>query len=315
MIVQRHQSWWRMLFSIRGTSLQRTIPRLFFIVLFSTCMVLIAMQYPTEFHNKYSLTITPFQLIGLAISIFLGFRNNVAYDRFWEGRKLWGQLVNNSRSFARQVTTLILPEDGIVNEKTQALHDELIAMTIGYVNALRHHLRSTDPTDDIKPFISSADLDKIQGELNKPIFILRRMGEKLKEARLDGLIDRFHILKLEESLENFTNIQGGCERILGTPIPYAYTVLMHRIVAFYCLGLPFGLIDSTGAMTPIVVAFISYAFLGLDDIGEEIEDPFGFDPNDLPLGELCYKIEVNLLQHQDDTELPPTPTPIRNAMQ
>src|SRR5690606_37389193 len=104
-------------------------------------------------------------------------------------------------------------------------------------------------------------------------------------------------------------VQGGCERIKNTPIPWSYTVLMHSIVAVYCFALPFGLVQTTKLLTPIVVALIAYAFLGLDAVGDELEEPFGHDYNDLPLTALSRTIEVNLLQQLGETELPPLLTP------
>jgi putative membrane protein len=119
---------------------------------------------------------------------------------------------------------------------------------------------------------------------------------------------------LERRLSNTTDIQGGCERIKGTPIPFAYSVLIHRIVALYCLLLPFGLVQTVGWLTPVVVALIAYAFFGLDEIGDEIEDPFSTQPQDLPLTALCRTIEVNLLQAIGEQEVPPFMEPVDDVL-
>jgi len=112
-----------------------------------------------------------------------------------------------------------------------------------------------------------------------------------------------------------TNIQGGCERIKSTPIPFSYTALIHKIVALYCYGLPFGIVNETEWFTPVVVTIIAYAFFGLDAVGDEIEDPFGKDPNDLPLTTLSTMIEVNVRQRIGDTDLPALLKPVDNVLE
>jgi ion channel-forming bestrophin family protein len=123
-----------------------------------------------------------------------------------------------------------------------------------------------------------------------------------------------HAPVLEASLTQLTDIQGGCERIKSTPIPFSYTALIHRIVALYCFGLPFGLTDTIKALTPIVVAIISYAFFGLDAVGDELEEPFGTDMNDLPLTALSTAIEINIRRRIGDTDLPAQPVPVNNVL-
>lgn len=284
-----------MLLSLHGTSLRVTLPRILLITFFSICITVAELYFHVE---TYTLTTTPFTLIGLALGIFLGFRNNAAYDRYWEGRKLWGALVNVTRSFARQTSNFVI--DDANRYETRVFHTEMIHRTIAYVHALRHHLRDTSPADDIAEFIPVHEQEAIVDQINKPLYLLRRMGERIREAWQMGWIDKFHLQILEGSLTQMTDIQGACERIKNTPIPFGYTSLTHRIVAFYCFSLPFGIVDSVGILTPIVVFLIAHAFLGLDEIGDEIEDPFGVEPQHLPLTTLCRTIEVNLLQHNDE---------------
>ena len=125
-----------------------------------------------------------------------------------------------------------------------------------------------------------------------------------------GWIHPLHVSVLEQSLNTLTDVQGGCERIKSSRIPFSYTTLTHRIVAFYCYGLPFGLVRDLGMLTPVVVLVVSYAFFGLDTIGDEIEQPFGTDDNDLPLDAMARLIEVNLRQRIGETDLPPLLTPV-----
>ncbi|QDU97786.1 bestrophin family protein [Lignipirellula cremea] len=308
MIVKHGRGWLAMLFQVQGSSLAQTFPRILVITGFSS---IVTTAHIANWVDVYSLTVTPFQLIGVALGIFLGFRNNAAYDRYWEGRKLWGSLVNTTRSFTRQVTTLINSDQTV---ELRAFQQEVVYKTIGYVHALRHHLRNTDDEADIRAFFTPDDLFRMKGQKNRPLFILRLLGERIRWAWREGWIHDYHMNLLEGSLESLTNIQGACERIKNTPIPFAYTILMHRIVAIYCFALPFGILDSVGALTPVVVLLISHAFFGLDDIGDEIEDPFGTEPQHLPLFTLCRTIEVNLLQYLDETNLPPMIVPVDDIL-
>ena len=241
-------------------------------------------------HLDFSVTPTPFVMLGLPLGIFLGFRNNGAYDRFWEGRRLWGQLVNTSRTFTRQVLTMIQPAVGEGEGVAKAREVELVHHLIAYVHAFRHHLRDEDPSPMLARILPGFDH---VGEPNVPAAIQMQMGSRLAAATRAGCIHPFHFAMLEQTLTVLTDVQGGCERIKSTPLPYSYAVLMHRIVAGYCVLLPFGIAEASGWATPFVSLAISYALFGLDAVGDEIEEPFGTDPNDLPLYSLSIMIEGN----------------------
>lgn len=272
-----------------------------------------------------NLTPLPFTLVGVALSIFLGFRNNTGYDRFWEGRKLWGMMVNVSRSFTRQLLTLVGPRmldaqgDHRVtvgeSEELRRVRHELVYVLIAYVHALRQHLRDEDSLAELDGLLPPELQRSLPAERNRPIAILQWLGDRLRVLYDRGWVHPMHLTVLEGSLTQITDIQGACERIKSTPIPASYTVLIHRIVALYCLGLPFGIVDSVGVMTPMVVAIVAYAFYGLDAVGTEVENPFGFDPNDLPLSSLTRMIEINLRQRLGEQQLPPALEPVDGILQ
>jgi putative membrane protein len=286
MIVKPRMSWLRMLFTIRGTSLGDSWPRILVATLIAVVVTVVQVRYNLE---KYTLTPAPFTIIGVAISIFLGFRNNTAYNRFWEGRILWGGLVNACRSFTRQVFTLMeVPageEPALHAELTrgnavfrngrqkepEALPDEfgkkLVYQTIALAHALRHHLRDTSPWPELEPLLSPPLMAYLRSQPNVPYALLHQMGAQLQQARRQGWVHAYYVPVLEESLKQMTDILGGCERIKNTPIPFTYSVLSHRIVAFFCFLLPLGLVDTAGVFTLIVVFLVSHAFLGLDVIG------------------------------------------------
>lgn len=311
MIVKQPMRWGRMLFLYRGSVLRRTLPRILFFTGFSIIVTATEVVYELA---KYSLTIEPFTIIGLAIGIFLGFRNNAAYDRYWEGRRLWGHMVNASRSFSRQVLLFVGDGESPATGEIRKFQDDLVRQMIAYVHALRHHLRDSNPMPDLERFLSPEHVHELREQANVPVAILHGIGVRLRQAWQDGWISEYHLPALEGTLTTVTDIQGGCERIKNTPIPFPYTVLTHRLVAFYCFFLPFGLIETVRWLTPVVVMLISQAFFGLDAIGDEIEDPFGTEPQHLPLEALCRMIEVNLLQAIDEREVPALMTPVNGVL-
>jgi len=253
------------------------------------------------FDHKITLTPIPFSLIGLALAIFLGFRNSASYDRFWEGRKLWGELVIDTRSLTRQmISYLPLGDEG----KRQA-----VLRLAAFTHALRHHLRDSDPMADITPLLSPEDAQAALTAHNRPDILLRQTSAELARQLASKQADPMMIAEMERRVLGMAGIQAGCERIKYTPLPFSYSLLLHRTAYLYCFALPFGLVDSIGFMTPFVVAIVSYTFFGLDALGDEIEEPFGIAPNDLPLGAICRTIERDLRAALGETELPPPAEP------
>lgn len=303
MIVRERSGWWAAIFATKGTTWTAIRRRVLITFLLSVIVTVLHELYGLLHVN---LTTTPFALIGLALSIFLGFRNNTSYDRFWEGRKLWGRLVNVSRTLARQVDTFVEAGPDGDNED---IRRTLVLRQVAYVHAVRMHLRGESDYDALRPWIDDSEIATMRGEANPPQVIMRGTGQRLRALWQAGRIDTLHLPALDASLTENTTIQGACERIKSTPIPYVYTVLMHRIVAVYCMTLPFGLITAVGPLTPFVVLMIAYAFYGIDAVGSEIEDPFGEDTNDLPLQALSTMIEVNLKQWIDADDVPPLAEP------
>lgn len=314
MWVEKKRSWIKTV-ALGGFALPHIWWRTLTVTAISIAVTILYEEVP-QLH--YAITATPFTLVGLPLGIFLGFRNNTAYDRFWEGRKLWGALVNTSRSITRQALTLLEPQPDAavgpeVSDEIRKFEVSFVHLVIGYVHALRHHLRDTSPFEVLGHIIGEEEAARFREQDNVPYAMLQRMAELLVDARRNRWIHPFHVPVLEGSLTALTDIQGACERIKATPIPFSYTVLMHRIVAVYCTLLPFGLMDSIKWATPFVVLAISYCFFGLDAIGDEIEQPFGTDTNDLPLKALSRTIERNLRQRLGE-KLPPAVAPKRGVL-
>ncbi len=301
-VVRKNLSWLQMLFT-GGKSLPHTLERVGFATLLSIGVTFLHERFPAHFPE---LTQTPFMLIGLPLGIFLGFRNTAAYDRFWEGRKLWGGLVNVSRTLGRQIMTV--PTETV----TLASRQEASRHVAAFAHALRTRLRDQQHDDterlldgDSKPALTQW----LASGSSAPLFLLDGLARRFAQWRTQGQLSDVAWVPLEQSLITMTDILGACERIKNTPIPYSYTVLMHRIVALYCVLLPLGIAGAVKEMTPVVVFFVSYALFGLDAIGEEIEQPFGHDPNDLPLSRLCKVIETDLTNISGQTAMTDSVSP------
>jgi putative membrane protein len=264
-------------------------------------------------HPPIDLTPAPFTIVGLALSILLGFRNNACYDRWWEGRKTWGRLVNVSRRFARQVLTLSVAE-AADQEALASWRRHNVHRMIAFVYALKHHLRESDATRELAVLLPSEEVKSLLTDANVPDALVNDLGVEIFEAYRRGWIDTMHLPALEASLTELNDIQGICERIKKTPLPLPYSVLSHRIVLLYCATLPFGLVSTVGIWTPLVVSVMAFAFLGLDDVGSQLEDPFERDPNDLPLDALTRRIEVDLRQRLQEPELPELVKPIAGIL-
>ncbi|SNC62554.1 putative membrane protein [Hymenobacter gelipurpurascens] len=294
MIIRPRYNWFRMLFVWQGSVLPQVLPRL--LILFVVSLG-VTYFHGTIFQHRVPLTAAPFTLFGVALAIFLGFYNNVSYDRYWEGRKLWGALLNDTRSLARQALTM----SGY--PASSAPVTQFVRLLIAFTHTLRHQLRHTDPAADLQRLLPPELAYTVQQAHFRPMLLLREMGRWLQQARETGHLDTNTQLAFDRNLNQLSDIVGGCERLASTPVPYTYSVLLHRTVYLYCFLLPFGLVESISWATPLIVVFIGYTFMALDAIIGEIEEPFGTEPNDLALNTMSQMIETTLLEMADQ----PTP--------
>lgn len=287
-----------MLFVWRGSVLPDIASQLLAVIAFSAAVVVLRGQV---FQTKIALTFVPFTLVGLTLAIFLGFRNSTSYARYWEARTLWGTLLNEGRTLARQ--SLTLPDDS-------SKASELVYRVIAFAHALRHELRHTSPDADFSRLLPASDCERLAVARYKPAIVLLMVGESLRDLRLRSHLSPVLVPAMELPLSRLSDVLGGCERIAGTPIPFTYSVIIHRTIYLYCLLLPFGLVDSIGAMTPLIVGFVAYTFFALEALGAQIEEPFGLEPNDLALDAMAWMIEGTLRETLGERELPVVPGPV-----
>ncbi len=227
-------------------------------------------------------------LLGFAISMLLVFRTNTAYDRWWEGRKLWGSLVNNSRNLAIKLSVMLPLEE-------KELREFFKKIIPAYAYALHNHLKAEKTR--IALFETEAHdhiLKQIDKEKHVPNQIALLMFSNIQKAYKEQKIDGSQLIVLNAELQSFTDICGACERIKNTPIPFSYSVFIKKFIFFYIMTLPIGYVFTLSYYVIPVVAFIFYVLGSLELIAEEIEDPFGGDDNDVPTGKISQNIHVHV---------------------
>jgi putative membrane protein len=303
MIVRDRPSALRLFLVMRGS----VMPNIWKSLL-GTALLAVAVTWThgTLWGHKIAIGAIPFTLMGLPLAIFLGFRNNAAYDRYWEGRKQWGELVLRSRSLARQCLSLIEAGD----TPDGAVRERMIRRAIAFAHALRHRLRRTDPAADIEPWIAPQEWERVRVLPNLPHALMLEMGADLGHCLRERRLEPCLAPGIDATLSAMTGVAAACERIHGTPIPFSYSLLLHRTAYLYCVLLPFGLVDAIGDLTPLVTLLVAYTFFGLDALGDEIEEPFGTSDHDLPLDAICRTIEIDLRSALGDTKLPPPLLPV-----
>lgn len=292
MIVRPQQHWLRLIFVWHGSVLSKIFSRLLLNFLLSIAVIIMLPWY-TMLGIKF--TLAPFSILGVAIAIFLGFRNNACYSRYVEARHLWGQLMIASRSLLREVKTT-LPDDAELGQ--------FVRLQIAFAHCLRMTLRRNPQAEPLAKYLSEKDLQTVFAAQSPANRILLLMGEWLAVRRRDGQLSDILFQSLNNRLNDMSAVLAGCERIANTPVPFAYTLILHRTVYLFCIMLPFALVVDLHYMTPFISVLISYTFISLDALAEELEDPFGTENNDLPLDAICNAIEIDLLQMNDETNVP-----------
>ncbi|MAD43471.1 MAG: hypothetical protein CMI02_17045 [Oceanospirillaceae bacterium] len=284
MIVRNRPGALALMFVVRGTILTAIYPQLLMLLLFA---LLIQAVHQWQWLNIPPFSSAPFALLGVAMSIFLGFRNNAAYDRWWEGRLQWGHMVDEVRSLSRSSETLL----GDHPQRRQ-----LLALVAAYFHALRGRLRSEDASPQLRHWLGEERTAQVLTHSNPADFCLRDAGRLVGGLYRDGAIDTIGVQILDRHLSELAKIQSASERLAGTRMPFAYTVLTHRVAYLYCYLLPFGLVTNMGWLTPVLTVLLGYTFFGLDALSEQLEEPFGREANDLPLEALCRVHEISIAE-------------------
>jgi putative membrane protein len=236
--------------------------------------------------------IAPYELIGVTLAVLLMIRTNSGYDRWYEGRKLWGGIVNQTRNLA-QVALVYGPED-------RKWREEFVHWVAAFPHVCRHSLRSETDIDDMQGVLNDQQLGELRLAQHMPLYVTRRLARMLQGAVDNGQLDRFAFLEAEHQRTQLIDHIGACERILKTPLAESLSVKIRRFLFLYLMALPFGIFDKAGIATPIIVMLVAYPLLSLDQISVELQNPFSKRRlSHLPLDEICASIQRNVLALAD----------------
>lgn len=285
MISYNTKDWFTFIFRFHKADTVRTLlPIMLAIGVYAGLIGYLEVEYWKLADDSYVKNITIMHgMLGFVISLLLVFRTNTAYDRWWEGRRMWGALVNNSRNFAIKLA-VILQE-----EKDRNYFRKMIP---SYASVLHKHLNDADTSQQL---FDDVDLE-IDHHKHKPNQVAKKMFQKINDLYETKKISGDQLIILNAEIQSFTDICGACERIKNTPIPYSYSAFLKKFIFFYVMTLPFGYSFTLGYYVAPVVVFIFYVLASLELIAEEIEDPFGTDENDLPI----HKIAENIKKHVEE---------------
>lgn len=318
MLVERNLKWKHVIFYTWRSML-------YFIIL-SVLVYILHVEFDFE---KLTIPFNAVATLSTALAIFLGFKNNNAYDRWWEARKIWGLLVNYSRAWAREALSLAIPADYEDAQAVKSWQKRVIYRHIAFVHSLRVFLRKKHPynensvieiiqepvtQEDIKDFISNDEYNETIQKKNPPNYLLVKQSEDLQKAFKNGWLSDYRFIRLDETLIEFNNHQGMSERIKNTPLPRPYSFFSRVFVLIHGTMVPFAFIEELGWINIPLSIVINFVFLMLDLIGERHEDPFENRMDDTPMTNISITIEENLKEMLDGQNLPKKPEPIEGIV-
>lgn len=275
-------AWFRLL-GLKGSVIPTILPRV-------TICVIFAITVTVGHFFGWKLSIS-FQVVpSIVIGLLLVFRTNTAYERFWEGRKAWGTLINTVRNLSRSIWIAIREQEPTDRQEKIVVLRLLVAFAI----ATKLHLRSENLDQEIADLLPKDYYEKLQTMNNPPLEIAFWIGDYLQKSYEKGRIHPYQLSAMLKLLDSMVDVLGICQRILKTPIPLAYIIHLRQLIFLYCFTAPFELINNLGWLTPLFVGVIAFTVFGIEEIGVEIENPFGHDANDLPLDQICRTMQVNI---------------------
>ncbi len=279
---------------------------LFFLVYGSAVCVL------DSYFEHLAFPVSEVSVLGIVVAILLGFRNNEAYNRYWEARTAWSDLTNYSRNFASQVIGYIQPpaEQKQAPQNASGIHSELIYRHLAFLNALRLQLRQEETWEELKPFLSDTEFQELNKAVNKATLLNHRQSLRLRELYVSEWIEQeAYVYGLMVTLKEFFAAQGHCERIKSTPLPRQYGFFSKAFVWIFVLLLPFGLVQHLGWGALPIYLVLATIFTITELIGSRTEEPFERKLEDVPMSSICRKIEIDLRQQLGESSIPPPVEP------
>jgi ion channel-forming bestrophin family protein len=260
--------------------------------------VIVTVDFMLFLDPQITLPAMPLTLLGSALVVLTSFRNSSAYNRWWEARTLWGALVNSSRSFARQVLTLIDDEDELNPVKPL-----LLRRHVAYVESLSAHLKKEDCGEEVTAMIPREEYERRKRTNNFPNAILNESAAIIAHEYQAGRLDSIRFARLESTMVDISNCQGGMERIANTPLPYPYVTFPRLFITLFCIIVPIGLVETLGWFTPLASTVVGFMLLAIERIGTDLQSPFKASEHEIQMKALCENISGNLNSMlQDATE-------------
>lgn len=283
MIKYNPKSWFAMIFALHKSDTMRILwKELIYIALLSAGIAWVEITYFPNNRVLTNLNIV-YSLVGFVISLLLVFRTNTAYDRWWEGRKKWGELVNDSRNLAVKIKTLN------VSREDQLFFSRMIS---NFAIASKDHLKKEAILSNLD--LTPEEIARLNQEEHIPVSIVELMYERLIQLKKTGVIQWEEYIVLDKNMNGFIDMIGACERIRNTPIPYSYSLFIKKFIFIYTGTLPIAFVGLLGYFSVAVTVLVFYVLVSMEILAEEIEDPFGLDDNDLPTDELSERIKSNI---------------------
>jgi ion channel-forming bestrophin family protein len=292
-MTSERKHWFQIAFQFRGSVIGTIYKRVICFGLFGVFVTLLY-QLKVPVSQPILGTVIPSIVLGL----LLVFRTNTAYERFWEGRKCWGSIVNNSRNIARQIWVSV--EE--VSPKDREAKIAVLNLLVAFAVATKLHLRGEPINSELEDLISPSRYFTLKSMNNPPLEVAFWIGDYLQRQYNRNCLNNYQLTSIQEILNNLVDNLGACERILKTPMPLAYAIHLKQLLLLYCFLLPFQMVESLGWWTGVIVGLVSFTLFGIEAIGLEIENPFGYDANDLPLDAICQTMKRNI---DDLTSLSP----------
>jgi putative membrane protein len=283
--LEKERLFWAEALTIAGSALPLILPRS---LLFGLFALAVTVAHFDDDLPSMNIEITPFEVAGGILSLLLVLRTNAGYERWWEGRRIWGDIVNRSRNIAVEALSYG-PED-------PAWRDRFIRRAAAFAHAARLSLRSERDPEALARLLGDDEAEQVVAAEHMPTAVAALIGESLRDARDRLGLDGYTLLRIDPERAGLVDDIGGCERIIKTPLPLAYRVEIRRILILFILAMPFALVDRLQWFTPVATVLISLPLLAIDKIGTELQSPFSKDNlNHLPLDDICATIEGNLM--------------------
>jgi putative membrane protein len=285
MIAYNPKSWIQLIFGFHKSDTFRILwKEILYMGAFTLVLAYVEINY---FPNTAVLEklISVYSLIGFVISLLLVFRTNTAYDRWWEGRKKWGEIVNDTRNLAVKLSSILLENDD------RAYFSRMIS---NFVFAMKEQLRNGVDLDQLE--LTREEKVDLSSQLHIPSAISALLYKKVKQLRQEGKLTDFDFLSIDKNLNGLLDSMGACERIKKTPIPYSYSLFLKKFIFIYVTTLPFAFVNLFGYYSALIATFVFYVLVSMEVLAEEIEDPFGEDDNDLPTDDIALQIKNTVSQ-------------------